>query len=193
LIDYYTGIDAVLLTGVKCSLPIQRPPSETKVILGLIQKKLDKVQFMPQVPASDTIEEFLRNDLNKFIETVGLKEKGGRKEKKISDIPDEVLYKILTLLDLRSLYNASQVNRRFYRLSKDPLLYTEVNLKMYWHRANGKLLKSLHNRCLLIKKLDLSSCGYFGTITSEDFMAFMKLNGQTITNIRMNSAQFMNR
>lgn len=78
----------------------------TKVIMGLIQKKLETVQFMPQVGKSDVIEEFLRNDLNKFIEDVELNE---RKEKIISDIPDEVLYNIMTYLDMKSLYNCSQV------------------------------------------------------------------------------------
>lgn len=167
----------------------QKVQKESKIILGLIQKKLETVQFMPQVGKTDVIEEFLRNDLNKFIENAGLDEK---REKIISDIPDEVLYNIMTYLDLKSLYNCSQVCQKFHQIAKDPLLYVEVNLKFYWYQADSALIRSLHQRCQLIKKLDLSSCGYFKSIIAEDFITFLRLNGKTLTHLRLNSSQFMN-
>jgi F-box/leucine-rich repeat protein 4 len=191
-VDYYIGIDAVLLKGIKCQLPIGSPiklQNESKIIMGLIQKKLETVQFMPQVAKTEAIEEFLRNDLNKFIENVGLIE---RKEKIIDDIPAEVLYNIFTYLDLKSLYNCSQVCQKFHQIAKDPLLYVEVNLKFYWCQADSILIRSLHQRCQLIKKLDLSSCGYFKSILPEDFITFLRLNGKTLTHLRLNSSQFMN-
>lgn len=208
LIDYYTGIDGVLLTGIKCKLPDKKPMSEGAIIMGMIQKKLETVQFVPQKTPSEAIEDFLKNDLNKFIEHVGLgaysKEdeknipptvvelSGFKREKIISDVPYEVLFNVMSFLDLKSLYQCSQVCKSFRHLVTDPLLYHDINLKFYWHYANSGLMQTLTQRCNLIKKLDLSSCGYFGSIRSIDFINFIRANGRSLTNLRLNSSQFLN-
>ncbi|CAG9811374.1 unnamed protein product [Chironomus riparius] len=196
LVDYYIGIDAVLLTGIKVVSPVRHPP-ESKVIMGLIQKKLENVKFIPQVPANDTIEDFLKNDLNKFVDDLRINESEKdikvrwKKEKIVFDIPEEVLFKIMSYLDLRSLYNCSRVCRKFNVISKDSLLYQNVNLKFYWHRADNKLVKSLMHRCFLIKKLDMSCCGYFGSINDEEFVTFIRVCGKNLTHLRLNSTQFL--
>lgn len=203
MIDYYTGIDGVLLVGTKCKLPVESPISDQAILRGMIQKKLEIVQFKPQGKPSEAIEEFLKNDLNLFIQTVGLNsyakdsEKNispmiADKEKIISDIPYEVLFNVMSFLDLRTLFQSSQVCRSFRHLASDPLLYLEVNLKFYWHLANSCLLQTLSPRCSLIRKLDLSSCGYFGSIKSSDFTSFIRANGRTLTHLRLNSSLFLN-
>ncbi|KAG5666354.1 hypothetical protein PVAND_014388 [Polypedilum vanderplanki] len=194
LLDYYIGIDSVLLTGLKPSTLIPQPVTESKFIMGLIQQKLDNVNFRPQLTASDAIEEFLKNDLNKFIENVGFTDSAVqiRREKAISDMPDEVIFKIMSFLDLKSLYNCSRVSKKFHQIAKDPLLYTEVNLRVYWYRVNTILFSSLQERCKLIRKLDLSSCGYYGSVTAEDFIKFLRANGRSLTHLRLNSSQFLN-
>lgn len=182
----------MLLKGIKCSITLDRMPipipqkREQQFMMGLIQQKLEKVQFTP--PTVDGIEKFFKKDLDKFIEETGLE----RKEKTINDFPDEVLFNIMTFLDLRSLFRCSKVNRKFHQISKDPLLYLEVNLKAYWYLADSLLIYSLNSRCKLIRKLDLSSCGYFNSITPEDFITFLRLNGKSLTNLRLNSTQFLN-
>lgn len=204
LIDYYTGIDGVLLTGVKCKLPVEKP-SDQIIVKGIIQKKLETVQFKPQKTPSEAIEDFLKNDLSKFIENVGLatendqngsatvaEQRASKKEKIISDLPYEVLFNVMSFLDLKSLYQCSQVCKSFRRLVLDPLLYTEINLKFYWNLANSSLIQSLTQRCSLVRKLDISSCGYFGSIKPNDFIAFIRANGKTLTNLRLNSSQFLN-
>lgn len=185
-------------------MPIKKPLSEQTIIKGIIQKKLETVQFKPQ-KTSETIEDFLKNDLNRFIENIGLEsnlkqsepikpitEKGEKNEKRISDIPFEVMFKIMSYLDLKSLYKCSQVCKGFRNLVFDPLLYVEVNLKFYWNLADSSLVDSLTRRCRLIKKLDLSSCGYFEAIKSSDFVTFIRANGKSLTNLRLNSSQFLN-
>lgn len=161
--------------------------------MGLIQKKLETVKFMPQVPATDSIEDFLKNDLDRFIDNLRIKEPEKevrirkKREKNLNDIPDEVLFSIFSYLDLRSLYNCSAVCRKFNRIAKDPLLYIEVNLKRYWYLVNTQLVRSLMARSKLIKKLDLSCCD----ITPDDFMDYMRQHGPSITNLRLNSVPFM--
>lgn len=162
--------------------------------MGIIQKKLENANFIPQMTASDAIEEFLKNDLNKFIDDVGLQLEIAslRKEKIINDMPDEVLFNIMSYLDLKSLYNCSLVCKQFQQIAKDPLLYLEINLKLYWHRVDSRLMESLKERCKLIRKLDLSSCGCFNSVTCEDFVEFLRANGRTLTHLRLNWSKFLN-
>lgn len=204
LIDYYTGIDGVLLTGIKCD---QKPLTERAIMRGMIQKKLENVQFKPHKTPSEAIEEFLKNDLNRFIEDVGLSSYANdsekvplqttdlmrsQREKIISDIPYEVMFNVMVFLDLKTLFQCAQVSKSFRHLIADPLLYIELNLKFYWQQANSSLLKTLTPRCSLLKKLDLSSCGYFGSIQPVDFINFIRENGKSLTNLRLNSSQFLN-
>lgn len=102
LIDYYTGIDGARLTGIRCKVLVENPQSDVALSKGVIQKTLETVQFIPQKTPSEAIEDFLKNDLNTFIEQVGLfsfakdsdSSNGGVKvclEKVIGDIPYEVL------------------------------------------------------------------------------------------------------
>jgi F-box and leucine-rich repeat protein 4 len=204
MIDYYTGIDGVLLTGLKCKLPVEKPLSEQAIIQEIIKKKLETIQFNSQ-DLNQSLEDFLKNDLNKFIEDVGLGAQSKRnsllptiveskspKEKKISDVPYEVLFNIMSFLDLKTLYKCSKVCKSFRQLVYDPLLYTEINLKIYWNHVNSSLIQSLSHRCGLIKKLDLSSCGYFETIKPNDFINFIQKNGKLLTHLRLNSSQFLN-
>lgn len=206
LINYYTGIDGVLLVGTKCQLPVEKPLSEQAIMRGIIQKKLETVQF--KTTPSEAIEDFLKNDLNLFIETVGLTSSSkdieknppplivdvqqARKDKVISDIPYEILFNVMSYLDLKTLFQSSSVCKSFRHLVTDPLLYVELNLKFYWHQANSCLLQTLSHRCRLIRKLDLSSCGYFDSIKSSDFISFIRANGLTLTNLKLNSSQFLN-
>lgn len=207
LTDYYTGIDGVLLTGIKTKLKVERPISEQAIIQGLIQKRLQNAEFQPQRSPSEAIEDFLKNDLNKFIETVGLTtyskelenmnsssvdQREEKLEKGIEDVPYEVLFNILSFLDLKSLFQCSKVSKTFRQIVLDPLIFQEVNLKFYWSQANSNLMNTLLPRCSLIKKLDLSSCGYFGSMRANDFIKFIQFNGWSLTNLRLNSTRFLN-
>lgn len=204
LIDYYAGIDGVLLTGIKCKVQVENPLEDAALSKGVIQKKLETVQFKPQKTPSEAIEDFLKNDLNTFIEQVGLRsitkdfDSSSKDEQKVSlekvigDIPYEVLFSIFSFLDLKSLFECSLVCKAFHLIASDPLLYTELNLKTHWHLVNSSLLKTLTPRSSLIRKLDMSSCGYFGSVRANDFCAFIRHSGKHLKNLRLNSAQFMN-
>lgn len=171
----------------------------------MIQQKLQAVEYNPH-KTSEAIEDFLKNDLNKFIETVGLNSyskeseksetpmvaRSGTKEKNISDIPYEVLFNVMSFLDLRSLMQCSMVCSNFRQLVADPLLYVEVNLKFYWNLVNSAFLRVITPRCKLLRKLDLSSCGYFDSIKPADFVDFIRANGKSLTHLRLNSSQFLN-
>lgn len=201
MIEYYTGYDGVLLTGVKYNLQVEKPLSEHLVIKDIIQKKLATVQMTP----SEAIEEFLKNDLGKFLENVGLGSTGSkenvmqailaddcRTEKIISDLPYEVLFNIMSFLDLKSLFQCSQVCKSFRQIAADPLLLVELNLKFYWYLVDSSLVRTLAPRCTLLKKLDMSSCGYFDAVKPSDFVELIRISGGNLTHLRLNCSQFLN-
>lgn len=172
-----------------------------KPLKGTILQKLETYDFQPQSSPPETIEKFLKNDLNRFIEKVGLSpspkhshspKNRQSNEKSIDDVPYEVLFKIFSYLDLKSLCRVSQVRRSFQSIVNDHRLYHEINLKFHWHLANTNLLNCLYERCKLIKKLDMSSCGYYESIKSSDFIKFIAQHGRGITHLKLNSSQFLN-
>lgn len=203
LIDYYTGIDSILLSGIKCV-----PPSlllKNTVIKGTIQTRLESVHFKPQKAQSENMKEFLKKDLLKFMKDIDfassskesecghLKHKVDEREKTtLSDLPYEVLFNIMMFLDLRSLYCCSSVCKSFQQIASDSLLYIEVNLKFYWNFVNPAFIESLTRRSSQIKSLDFSSCGFFDSITSKDFVNFIRVNGKTLRHLRLNTTSFLN-
>lgn len=174
--EYFTEIDAVCLVGRKYNF--QQSHYNTKNVLskrkkmqpykGPIQKRLELCQFRLSNDQERTIEEFFKYDFNRFVEEVMQEADQESSEIKLTDLPYEVLFKILSYLDLRSLYWVAQVCQTLHQVATDSLLYTEVNLKPYWHLANSGLLQSLTKRGKLMKKFDLSWCGLFNFINAND-------------------------
>lgn len=185
-LDYFTEIDAVVLVGKKYTMH----QSQYKNLLkrkqnykGPIQKRLEfqLVRFQPRNDQDRAIQEFFQYDFNRFVQEAGLEdaevaetEEGeSLKQLTLNALPYEVLFKILSLLDLRSLFRVAQVDRTLYDVATDPLLYTEVSLKSYWHVANNSVIQSLTKRGRLMRKLDLSWCGLFNSITASDFKEYV--------------------
>lgn len=191
----------MLLTGIKWKLRLTESPEKLKPVKGSILQKLEIFDFQPQSAQTETIEKFLKNDLNKFIEKIGLNHSPNHsplsnetrnKEKCIDDVPYEVLFKIFSYLDLRSLCRVAQVCKTFQSITSDHRLYNEINLKFHWSLANSNLLDTLYNRCKVVRKLDMSSCGYFESIKGSDFLKFISKFGRGITHLKLNSTQFLN-
>lgn len=182
-LEYFTEIDAVVLVGKKYT----NNQSQFKNLLkrkqenykGPIQKRLElqMVRFQPKEDQDKAIQEFFRYDFNRFVQEAGLDNASTEcdgeflsvKQLTLNTLPYEVLFKILSMLDLRSLFRVAQVDRTLFDVATDPLLHTEVSLKPYWHVANSSVLKSLTKRGRLLRKLDLSWCGLFNSITAGDF------------------------
>lgn len=195
-LQYSTQIDAVLLIGQKYvpsgNLKGKHPLSPL-VEKGPILKKLELEKFRPVVsPDREAIlQEFLRTGLNEFVQELSQKSVVTREESQSEDdsrsetptdkstsmdeltldhLPYEVLFKIMSFLDLKSMYRCGRVCRTFNQIvAVNSLLYSEVNLKPYWNCVSSALLQSLKKRCAYTKKLDLSWCGMFNKLTSTDF------------------------
>lgn len=107
----------------------------------------------------------------------------------LTHFQDEILRCILSYLDIRSLCSVASVSTQLNQASRDPLLYTSVNLKVnnyifeihrkgecldffikpYWHCVNRSALEWLETRCKFLQRLDLSWCGSYGKLGASDF------------------------
>lgn len=89
--DYFTEIDAVLLTGIKCN-PVYLPKFITMANKcnerrGPITRKLESVQFKPIVVHADVIIDFLVNDFESFIIESGMVDEEDRAQFTLKDFP----------------------------------------------------------------------------------------------------------
>nr|CAD7425229.1 unnamed protein product [Timema monikensis] len=175
-LDYYTELDAVLLVGTKEAIyrADDQPSSVGKLTSQIMQLNIHTIP--PQVDIPSSISSFLDHQLPRLLKVT--EDLNVQTSDLIEDLPysnfnclpDEAIVKIFGYLDLLSLCKCSQVNRQFHRLAADSLLYTELNLKVYWYCTTAKALSSLAPRCKYLQKLDLSWCGNILSILPDDFI-----------------------
>ncbi|XP_034098475.1 F-box/LRR-repeat protein 4 [Drosophila albomicans] len=217
-LNYYTEIDAIMLCGrtvsmrsmqqliatasasASASAGLQRLDGGSREVTsgGPITNKLRTLKFQPSCRENYAakLHEFINNDLSQFLIENNL-EPGQQLNSSVSqtcltDLPFEILLKILSYLDLKSLFRMGQVSRLFYDISTHPLLYGELSLKPYWQLTNSKLLCTLARRATMLRKLDLSWCGGFGEVSPTEFKKFLTQRGDNLTHLRLNSCKFLN-
>ncbi|XP_017012184.2 F-box/LRR-repeat protein 4 [Drosophila takahashii] len=174
----------------------QRPKADGSG--GPISYKLRTLKFQPNCDedGATKLHEFINNDLSQFLAENRVE--GGGVETPIvpriclTDLPFEILLRILSYLDLKSLFRVGQVSRTFYDISTHPLLYAELSLKPYWHVASSELLCTLARRATMLRKLDLSWCGGLGNVSPTEFKKFLTQRGDNLTHLRLNSCKFLN-
>lgn len=149
------------------------PPSSEESGDGPISCKLRTLKFQPNCgqDGATKLHEFINNDLSQFLLENQVEETAEAPVSRLclTDLPFEILLRILSYLDLKSLFRVGQVSRTFYDISTHPLLYGELSLKPYWHLASSELLCTLASRATMLRKLDLSWCGGMGNISPTEF------------------------
>ncbi|XP_024875244.1 F-box/LRR-repeat protein 4-like isoform X2 [Temnothorax curvispinosus] len=98
-----------------------------------------------------------------------------------SAFSDEVILEILKHLDLKTLCLMNQVNKRFNNLTRDPLLYTRLDMRniccpTYFYN----ILCYFTPRCKYLRQLDLASCNF----SSSHFVQFLENCGRHLTHLR---------
>ncbi|XP_071582660.1 F-box/LRR-repeat protein 4-like [Temnothorax nylanderi] len=99
-----------------------------------------------------------------------------------SALSDEVILEILKHLDLKTLCIMNQVNKRFNDLTRDPLLYTRLNMRniccpTYFYN----ILCYFTPRCKYLQQLDLTSNNF----SSSHFVQFLENCGRHLTHLRL--------
>ncbi|XP_071565534.1 F-box/LRR-repeat protein 4-like isoform X2 [Temnothorax nylanderi] len=95
---------------------------------------------------------------------------------------DEVILEILKHLDLKTLCLMNQVNKRFNDLTRDPLLYTRLNMRniccpTYFYN----ILCYFTPRCKYLQQLDLTLSNF----SSSHFVQFLENCGRHLTHLRI--------
>lgn len=181
--DYFTEIDAVLMKGAACFNRNSQRLNLLKVNCdrrGYILKRLENFE----VKVSDTeqhgqqiLKNFLENDLKEFIRETQQQADKEPAQLLLQNIPGEILLKIFSYLDLRSLFKVTQTCRKLHAIGTDPALYRELNFRPYWNVTNDSVLATISQRATQLRKLDLSWCGLFNAITPLRFKEFIKKCG----------------
>ncbi|XP_071631772.1 F-box/LRR-repeat protein 4-like [Temnothorax longispinosus] len=100
-----------------------------------------------------------------------------------STLPDEILVKILKHLDLETLCRMNQVDRRFYNLTLDPLLYTRLNMQNIFCPADiQNIFCYFTPRCKYLQQLDITLCDLSFPAT---FLQFLDNCGKHLTHLRL--------
>lgn len=194
--DYFTEIDAVLLKGSaffnrnSTRLNILKLNSDRR---GYILKRLENFEVKVgdnEQQGKQILKNFLENDLQEFIrETQAINEDHPLS---LPDIPGEILLKIFSYLDLKSLFKVGRTCRQLYEVARDPTLYREINLRPYWNVTHDSVLNTIGLRSTQLRKLDLSWCGLFNALSPLTFKELIKNCGANLQDLRLNSCQFIN-
>ncbi|XP_059478198.1 F-box/LRR-repeat protein 4 [Neocloeon triangulifer] len=185
-LDSYYEVESFILEGFtrqwKNPLATYEPYGEiTKKVLNLnltqILSRSDSSSSSSfsetSSPLNTSIDEDEEDELNAF-----------------ETLPYEVVHKIFSYLDLKSLCQCCIVSKQFQAVAKDSTLYVHVNLKNYWNIVNDSTLQCIAFRCSRLQSLDLSWCNGKGSFE----MAFIKLIshcGATLKILRLNSCKFI--
>ncbi|XP_072403383.1 F-box/LRR-repeat protein 4-like [Diabrotica undecimpunctata] len=108
------------------------------------------------------------------------------------NLPNEIILHIFQYLDLKSLSRCAIVNKRWNDISRDALLYQNLNLRPYWYLVNCNTILYFRSRCKFVKKFDVSWCGNDIPHFSSAVEGFLAENNHSITHLSMSSCKFLN-
>ncbi|XP_071564493.1 F-box/LRR-repeat protein 4-like [Temnothorax nylanderi] len=98
-------------------------------------------------------------------------------------LPNEMLLKIFKYLDVVTLCRMNEVNNmRFDILTRDPLLYTRLNMRYFKsQKYMSNIFCYFTHRCKYLQQLDLTGCNF----DVNDFVNFLDNCGRRLTHLRL--------
>ncbi|KAF0294407.1 F-box/LRR-repeat protein 4 [Amphibalanus amphitrite] len=191
-LGYYTGLDAVQLVGCV------RPPSPARLLRGRPLRPLSARLFalMPTVLQPEELQDRVR-ELAELGRKAEEEERRQRRECPTPDsallqLPEEIICRVLSCLDLVSLSRLSLTCRHLHRLCSDPLLYSQLDLQPYWHLVDTSIVPFLTSRASCLTKLDLSWCGNYGALSDADFCNLLSELGSRLVSLRVDACDWFN-
>ncbi|XP_017778667.1 PREDICTED: F-box/LRR-repeat protein 4 [Nicrophorus vespilloides] len=163
--SYHTSIDAILLAGYKAKSVLQ-------------MMLLNKALLGPPPLDDDYLELENSPPIEPLIDYT-------------DSLPNEIMVQIFHFLDLKTISNCAQVNRRWREATMAPTIFKALSLKKYWVKIDNNTLKFLKKRCKTLRKLDLSWCGNNYQITEDVFQDFLKKCGTHLTHLSLCCCEFV--
>ncbi|XP_071644119.1 F-box/LRR-repeat protein 4-like isoform X2 [Temnothorax longispinosus] len=106
----------------------------------------------------------------------------------LSELPDEILLIILKNLDFMTLCRMNKVDTRFNNLTRDPELYTRLNIKIKFRKNMRNIFCWFTARCKHLRQLDLTE-SVFGV---KDLVNFLENCGRNLTHLRLSDCKSVN-
>ncbi|XP_071640836.1 uncharacterized protein [Temnothorax longispinosus] len=101
----------------------------------------------------------------------------------LSALPNEMLLKILNYLDLTTLCRMNKVNKPFNELTRDPLLYTRLNMRRVTDKCIMRKVFCYFTAiiCEFLRQLDLTGSNF----DVNDFVNFLDNCGRNLTHLKL--------
>ncbi|XP_065339884.1 F-box/LRR-repeat protein 4 [Cloeon dipterum] len=183
-LESYYEIESIVLEGYTRQVANQKVNPFARKPIGDITRKVLNLDLAQLLSSS----EYSSNTSS--VTNSSSEEDEDQELNAFETLPYEVVIKIFSYLDLKSLCRCCIVSKRFESVAKDLTLYSAVNLKSHWNLVNESALRCLALRCTRLQALDLSWCN-----SKSNFeMAFIKLIshcGVTLKILRLNSCKFI--
>ncbi|XP_071644669.1 F-box/LRR-repeat protein 4-like isoform X2 [Temnothorax longispinosus] len=107
----------------------------------------------------------------------------------LSALSDEVLLIILKNMDLMTLCHMSYVDKRFNNLTRDPKLYTHLNIRFVSdYKRMRDIFCYFSSRCKYLRQLDLTG----SVFDVKDFVNFLDNCGMRLTHLRLSNCISVN-
>ena len=176
----HSEIDAVALLGTKSGAKVLRSYGKTGAKLKLPRTAFKA--FRP-VDALDLDHAKLISFGHKLIH----RQKDVSGSEYFGRLPDELILKIFTTLDLITLCRCCGVSRRFLKIASSSSLFSKICLKKYFSSVTDLTLRSLVSRCSgSLTHFDLSWCGNYAQISSAALTTFLA-KCKNLINLRLNN------
>ncbi|XP_071565656.1 F-box/LRR-repeat protein 4-like [Temnothorax nylanderi] len=175
--DYSTQLDAVQLIGTKKMII----PNNQQRLIDLLDNNCER-----------SYHQDIMYNLTSDYKNVSDKSKE-QSYGNFDYLPDDILLKILTNLDVTSLCRMGRVNKCFNNLTRDPALFECLKLRnlrpIKSTRINtyNSIIPYFESRCHFLKQLDLKS----SDISVETFVKFLDNCGSRLTHLRLSNCPFV--
>ena len=181
--EYYSQIDSVKLIGEKyieetnCCVVEDSEARISEDVQSVLQDEVSTTQTENKLLVCD--------DNFQTLSSVSATPPQG-----IDSLPSEIIMKILGFLNVDDLTRSSRINKVFHRLSRDPVLYTCLNLRPFYRVLFNHSLMNISKCSSAIQKLDLSWLGSNNQISTSTLCSFLR-NVPNLSELRLSSCQML--
>lgn len=193
-LSYYTEIDAVCLLGtIDPITPSARalamlPPAPLSSLLSTIVKRKLHVVPHPRRVIQSCVEQLNKRSMDNFIRQINQRETSPESgDGLFESLPREVIIKIFSYLDLISLVRVSAVCRMLRQVSRDPWLFTCVDLRQAFFCVSNQTLSWLGRVSDKLSRLEMAWCGNYGSVTPASLASFLTSVSSTVTHLNFNN------
>jgi F-box/leucine-rich repeat protein 4 len=161
-LDYYYEIDAIELIGYNFDWNLSRMLG--KAMSTMVDELENEMQPLQEALAALNVS---KSEL--FNEQLSQEQNDGNDELNLANLPSDVLFAILSYLDLRSMFCLRSTCKKMYELFSEEQLFSKLDLQPYWNMVNDEFLNLLSQ---LTSNITMLSLSWSKLISNEAFSRY---------------------